>query len=101
MIIFRKLSREDLTKIATLMLAEITDRIENSGVFIEFEPDVAELVASSGKTDEYGARPLRRALINLVELPYSRALLDGSFKKGDFIKAFCRDGGVVFEKKKG
>ena len=100
-IIFRKLSHNDLVKIATLMLTEITDRIENSGVFIEFEPDVANLIASSDKTDEYGARPLRRALINLVELPYSRALLDGSFKKGDFIKAFCRDGGVVFEKKKG
>ena len=100
-IIFNKLSRDELIKIATLMLSEVADRIEGSGVFIEFDSGVAELIAQSGKTDEYGARPLRRAIINLVELPYSRALLDGSFKKGDFIRAFVKDGTVEFEKKKG
>ena len=83
------------------MLSEVADRIEGSGVFIEFDSGVAELIAQSGKTDEYGARPLRRAIINLVELPYSRALLDESFKKGDFIRAFVKDGTVEFEKKKG
>ncbi len=100
-IVFRKLSRDDLIKIASLMLSEVADRIEGSGVFIEFDCEVAELIAASGKTDEYGARPLRRAIINLIELPYSRALLDGSFKKGDFIRAFIKDGAVEFEKKKG
>ena len=98
-IVFCKLRESDLAAIASLMLAKVADRIESSGVLIEFDDDVANLIAKDSKTDEYGARPIRRAIINLVELPYSRALLDGSFKKGDFIRAFCRDGKVEFEKK--
>lgn len=100
-IVFQKLTSSDLVAIAQLMLNEVTDRIESSGVLIEFDGAVPELIAKSGNTDEYGARPLRRAIINLVELPYSRALLDGSFRKGDFIRAFARNGKVEFEKKKG
>ena len=48
---------------------------------------------------EYGARPLRRAIKDLVEIPYSHAILEGRFKKGDFIRAFGESGKVIFEKK--
>ena len=98
-ICFSPLSRESLEKIAALMLSAVTDRIEGSGVFIEFDESVKRAVADFEYPSEYGARPLRRAITRLVENPYSEALLRGDFSKGDFIRAYFDGESVVFEKK--
>ncbi len=98
-IIFDELGESELEQIAGLILSELTDRIESGGIFIEFEHDVARLIAESGKASEYGARPLRRAAVRLVELPLSDAMISGEIGRGDLIFA-RRDGGrVIFEKK--
>ncbi len=96
---FSPLTRDDLKKIAALLLSTVADRIEESGVFIEFDDSVTEAVVSHEYAPEYGARPLRRAITRLVEDTYSEALLSGRFTKGDFIQAFAEDGRVRFEKK--
>ena len=98
---FSPLSKDDLKKIAALLLSSVADRIEESGVFIEFDESVTETIVSHEYAPEYGARPLRRAITRLVEDAYSEALLSGKFSKGDFIRAFAEDGKVKFEKKKG
>ena len=96
---FKPLSREDLKSIASLLLLSVTDRIESTGVLIEFDDSVIEAVISHDFSPEYGARPLRRAITKLIENPYSEAMLAGSFSKGDFIHAFAESGKVRFEKK--
>ncbi len=96
---FSPLSRDDLKKIAALLLSAVADRIEEGGVFIEFDDTVAEAVVAYEYAPEYGARQLRRAVTRLVENPYSEALLKGRFSKGDFIRARAEDGKVLFEKK--
>ena len=100
-IYFSPLSREDLKKIAGLLLSAVADRIEESGVFIEFDGSVTEAVIDLEPVAEYGARPLRRAITRLVETPYSDALLKGDFSVGDYVVARAEDGRVLFEKKKG
>ena len=97
---FSPLTKDDLKKIADLLLSSVADRIEESGVFIEFDCSVTEAIVSHEFAPEYGARPLRRAITRLVEDSYSEALLSGRFSKGDFIRAFAEDGRVRFEKKK-
>ena len=97
---FSPLTQDDLKKIADLLLSSVADRIEESGVFIEFDDSVTEAIVSHEFAPEYGARPLRRAITRLVEDSYSEALLSGRFSKGDFIRAFAEDGRVRFEKKK-
>ncbi len=99
-IYFSPLSRDELEKIATLLLVGVADRIEGGGVFIEFDESVARAVVDYQYTPEYGARPLRRAITRLVEDPYANALLSGRFSKGDFITAIAENGIVKFEKKK-
>ena len=99
-IYFSPLSRVELEKIASLMLGSVADRIEGSGVFIEFDESVARAVVDHQYAPEYGARPLRRAITRLVEDPYANALLSGRFAKGDFITATADDGTVRFEKKR-
>ncbi len=98
-IVFEPLSDSDLEKIAFLILSELTDRIENNGIFIEFDDSVAREVVRTGKKEEYGARQLRRAVISLVEAPFSEAMLGGEISKGDFICAKAEGGTVIFEKK--
>ena len=98
-IVFRSLDSADLCKIASLLLSSVADRIENTGVFIEFEDSVLDMIVKTGQTEEYGARPLRRAISSLVETAYSEAYIKGDFKKGDYIVARGEDGRVIFEKK--
>ena len=97
---FAPLSRDDLKRIASLLLSGVADRIESSGVFIEFEDSVTEAVLENGYSPEYGARPLRRSITKLVEDPYATAIVNGRFSKGDFIRAYAEDGKVLFEKKR-
>ncbi len=98
-IYFRSLTSEDLKKITELLLVSVADRIEATGVFIDFEESVAQTVAEQGQAEEYGARQLRRTITKLIEEPYSTAFLSGKFKKGDLIRAYGENGVVKFEKK--
>ncbi len=95
---FKPLSRDDLIKIASLFLSEVTDRIEGTGVFIEFADSVPAALVDNDYTPAYGARPLRRALTRLVEDPYTEALLAGDFKRGDLVRAYAERGKIKFEK---
>jgi ATP-dependent Clp protease ATP-binding subunit ClpC len=98
-IVFSPLSDDDLEKIAKLLLSDLGDRIENNGFFIEFEEDVASAIVRAGKKEEYGARQLRRAITELIEAPFSDAMLRGDFARGDYIAARLSSGRVLFEKK--
>ncbi len=98
-IVFSPLSDSDLEKIASLILKDLADRIENNGILIELSADIASLVVRKGKKEEYGARQLRRAVTTLVETPFSDAMLKGEISKGDYITAKVEDDKVIFEKK--
>ena len=96
-IVFNKLSEENIRAIATLLLGEVKRRIEALGIEIEFSDTVAALVAKEGFDAVYGARPLRRAIVRLVEDTFSGAMLEGRFHAGDCVRAEERDGAVHFE----
>ena len=93
---FSPLGIDELKSIAALLLTEAADRIESSGIFIEFDESVSDLIASHGKNEEYGARPLKRAITQLIEAPFSDELLSGKIKKGDLVLAKVEDNKVIF-----
>ena len=97
-IIFNKLTEENIRTIAGLMLREVGKRIEQLGIAITFDESVCTLMAAEGFDPVYGARPLRRAIVRLVEDGFSGAMLEGRFKAGDSVTAKAEDGKVVFEK---
>ena len=97
-IFFRSLERDDLIKIASLLLSDLTDRIENNGIFIEFDPSITDAIVSRCDK-EFGARPLRRALIKLIEAPLSEAMLKGDVESGNYVFAKYDGERVLFEKK--
>ncbi len=97
-IIFGKLSKESIGKIADLMLSEVSKRTADMGITTVFDTSVRDLVTKEGFDPVYGARPLRRAIVRLVEDTFSGEMLEGKIKAGDKVTAKEQDGKVIFIK---
>ncbi len=97
-VVFDRLGEEDIRRIASLMLDEVKKRVMALDIDIRFEEGVIAKLAKEGFDPTYGARPLRRAIVRLVDDAISNALLEGKLQKSD--KAVCRllDDKIVVEK---
>ena len=89
-IVFHKLNDEDINQIIDIMLKEVVNRLKEQKYEIEFEPDVKEMVAKEGIDKNFGARPLRRTIQNLVEDKLAEEILDGKLEKGKVNKITVR-----------
>ena len=98
-IIFNKLDSDGIEQIASLMLSEVTKRIADLGISIEFDKSVVEFVSREGFDPEYGARPLRRTIVRKVEDSFSTEMLEGKFKSGDSVIAVYEDEKIVYKTK--
>ena len=96
-IIFRKLGEEEIRHIASLMLDSVRQRVLAMGIGLDFDESVVAHVAKEGFDPVYGARPLRHAVVRLVEDSFSTELLEGKIKTGDKVQATARNGQVVFD----
>ncbi len=96
-IIFSKLTDTDIRAIADIMLSEVKGRIAALDVDITFDESVSTLVAKEGFDPLYGARPLRRAIVRMVEDTFSTAMLEGKVKKGDTLVAIAEEGKINYQ----
>ncbi len=98
-IVFDKLTDEDISRIARLMLGGLNKRLAAMDIGFEIADGVDAAIAKVGFDPVYGARPLRRAIQSRIEDPLSEALLEGRFQPGETV--ICRMDGdkFVFDKK--
>lgn len=82
-IIFHPLNKQQLHQIVRLMAKQVQKRVAAQKIKLKLTAGAINLVAAKGYNPEYGARPLRRALQDLVEDPLSEALLTGQLASGD------------------
>ncbi|MBQ3866155.1 MAG: ATP-dependent Clp protease ATP-binding subunit, partial [Clostridia bacterium] len=94
-IVFHRLSRENICAICRKMLAEVADRVRAQEIEISFTDEVVEKLAEEGFDPVYGARPLRRAVQRSVEDGLSSRLLDGTVKAGDRLTARLNEAGEI------
>ena len=87
-IVFQPLGKTELSRIADRMLDDIVKRAKELGITLTFEVDLPSFLAEKSFSAAYGARPLRRAVIRLLEDPLSLALLEGRIACGDRVHAF-------------
>ena len=99
-IVFHRLEREEIGQIADLMLRELQGRIAKLGMRIHFDDSVRELLIREGTDPLYGARPLRRATVRLVEDALATEMLEGKLREGDRILACAEGEKVVFKSEK-
>ncbi|MDD5016085.1 MAG: AAA family ATPase, partial [Atribacterota bacterium] len=100
LIVFKSLNREEIKKIAGLMLNEVKKLLEEQKVDLETTEGAEELLAKEGYDPNFGARPLRRTIERLIENPISEKILAGEFKEGDCVLIKVKDGKILFSKKK-
>ena len=81
-IVFHKLNNEDINKIMEIMLKQVQKRLELQNYKVEIDDSAKELIAKKGVDNNYGARPLRRSIQNMLEDKIAEAILDGIIKPG-------------------
>jgi ATP-dependent Clp protease ATP-binding subunit ClpC len=99
-IVFHALNQGHIKEIVTLMINELNKRVEEQGFTLEVTDEAKEFLAKEGFDEDFGARPLRRAILRHVEDNLSEALLKQEFKPGDHIVVDLKEGGIVFKNKK-
>lgn len=82
-VIFNPLGEDNLIEIVKIMFANLQKTLENRGITANLSENAAKFIASVGFDAEYGARPLRRALYELVEDKIADMILQDEVKSGD------------------
>lgn len=81
-IVFNKLTKEQISQIAVRMLDKTAERLKSMDIEMTFAKDVIDAVSDKGFDPVYGARPLRRAIQTKIEDPLSERILEGSVEAG-------------------
>ena len=82
-IVFRQLNKEEVKEIAVIMLKEVFGRLIEKGITLEVTDKFKERLVEEGYNPSYGARPLRRAIMRLLEDSLAEEILSGRIKEGD------------------
>jgi ATP-dependent Clp protease ATP-binding subunit ClpC len=96
-IVFRQLRKDEIKEIAELILQDVRDRLyEQRNIQLEVSEAFKDLVVNVGYDPSYGARPLRRAVMNLLEDRLADAILSGQVKDNQRAWVDVNDDGQVF-----
>lgn len=93
-VVFRKLGKEDLMRIVDLEVNKVAKRLREQGYVLDVTAESRQYLLERGTDEKFGARPLRRAIEQLIEDPLSEDLLRGMFKGKHNIR-------VVFQEQDG
>ena len=94
-IVFRQLTREEVTQIADILIADLAKQLTEKGISVEVTAAFKDLVINEGYDPSYGARPLRRALTRRLEDSLAVAMLSGKVNSGDHALLDVNADGVV------
>ena len=96
MVVFHPLDREQIRAIADIQLNHLRKRLADHELAFELSEAVLDKIGEAGFDPVYGARPLKRAVQQLVENPLAQRLLRGDFKAGDTVHVGLTDGEIDF-----
>lgn len=95
-IVFNKLNKDEIKQIAVKMLKTLENRLDKMNIKISFTDNAISEIADKGFDENYGARPLRRAIQNEIEDPLSEQMLEGKVKDGAVVTCDFADGQFAF-----
>ncbi|ADI63372.1 ATP-dependent Clp protease ATP-binding subunit [Trichormus azollae] len=98
-IVFTQLNKEEVKQIAEIMLHDVANRLKDRGIKLEVTESFKELVVREGYDPSYGARPLRRAIMRLLEDSLAEAILSSHILEGDTAIVDVDDDGQVTVRK--
>lgn len=95
-IVFNKLNKDEIKQIAVKMLKTLENRLDKMNIKISFTDNAISEIADKGFDENYGARPLRRAIQNEIEDPLSEQMLEGKVKDGAVVTCDFADAQFTF-----
>jgi len=93
-ITFRALTRREVGKIFDTLLAELQDRLVRKGIHLVVDRSAKNLIIKNGYDEKYGARPLRRAMQDLLEHDIAEGILSNEYDKGTVLQVSAVRGKV-------
>jgi ATP-dependent Clp protease ATP-binding subunit ClpC len=94
-IVFRNLTKEDLSQIIKLEISEVIERLKGRGIDISLSPEAMEFLMEKGFDPLYGARPLKRTIQRYVEDMLSEEIISGRFKEGSKVTVVRKEDNLV------
>ena len=98
-IVFHKLNKEEIRKIADLMINEVIKRLNEQDIEITVDKSLKEEIIKQGTDENYGARPLRRAIQTILEDKLAEEILDGNLKPKQKAKILFKDNKIAIDVK--
>jgi ATP-dependent Clp protease ATP-binding subunit ClpB len=98
-IIFDRLTEDDLKKIVEIQLRRLTKRLEQQKITLDLSDSAKELLAREGYDPVYGARPLKRTIQKEILDPLSIDILEGKVREGQTVRIKAKDGALEFHEK--
>ena len=98
-IIFDRLSEDDLKKIVEIQLGRLSKRLEQQKITLKLSDSAKELLVREGYDPVYGARPLRRTIQKEILDPLSIDILEGKVREGQTVRVEAKDGALQFQEK--
>jgi len=86
-VVFRSLNHEDLRHIVDILVDEVRDRLVEQEIALSVSDEAKDAILASGYNEQFGARPLRRAIQTQIEDPLSDEILSGEVGHGDTVTA--------------
>ncbi|GJM27228.1 MAG: ATP-dependent Clp protease ATP-binding protein [Phycisphaerae bacterium] len=99
-VVFQRLTVDEMVRIVDMQLAEVVERVTEKGFTLTVGEEAKQYLIDEGSDEQYGARPLRRAVQQYIEDPLSELLLRGAFEPGARIDVRVSSGeskGLYFE----
>ncbi|HBN85766.1 MAG TPA: chaperone ClpB, partial [Clostridiales bacterium] len=93
-VIFTELNKDDIRKIAVLMLNDLAEDLAEKDIHLKYTDDVVTFVSEKGYNRQYGARPLRRAIQVHIEDLLSDLFLREKLKHQDTVSLSVKDGAL-------
>ena len=90
-ILFQPLGKNELHKIALIMLAGLQKRMQAKGIILQFTDDLVDVVVSAGTDPKFGARPMNRAVSDKVEQVIAKRIIKGEAKPGTVLSLSASD----------
>ena len=97
-VVFHPLNRSDVERIARIQLGNLTERLRSRDMDLALTDEAAARLAEIGFDPVYGARPLKRAIQQLLENPLAQDILRGRFGPGDVVEVGVDGGDFTFQR---
>lgn len=96
-IVFKSLNKEEIKNIVCIQISHLQKRLEGKHITLELTDDAQNLLADLGYDKDFGARPLKRLIEQMITNPLSMLILEGKIKEGSHIRVVCQNNDIRFE----